>query len=253
MMKVYIVTHKNYNFPQNEIYCPIQVNAGKNANLDIKIKDNIGENISNKNKNFCELTALYWIWKNSKEDIIGLVHYRRYFYRNTISKNYKNILGKKDIDNILKEYDIILPKKYYLYKNTVEQQYGSIHNAGDMLVCKEIIKEKYPQYIESFNRVMSQHYFFPYNMFIAKKEIIDKYCEWLFDILFELERKICIKEYDKYNQRVFGFMSERLFNVWLDKNKLRIKEIQVNNTEDNNIKESLKNMIKKFLFIFNIK
>ena len=81
---VYVVSHKNAKFPTESIYKPIQV--GKKESFT-EIRDNTGDNISEKNPNYCELTAAYWIWKNDKSDITGLTHYRRYFFKNKKS-NY---------------------------------------------------------------------------------------------------------------------------------------------------------------------
>lgn len=82
---IYMITHKSVDYIPNGI-TPLFVGDGTNE--DSYIRDNIGDNISNKNKNYCELTALYWMWKNSNADILGLCHYRRFF-----GKNEKDILG----------------------------------------------------------------------------------------------------------------------------------------------------------------
>lgn len=248
-MKIYIATHKKVKFPENEIYLPIQVGGGINKDIGIELKDNIGENISYKNKNFCELTVIYWMWQNCVDDVIGLVHYRRYFFNNKFNKNMKEILDEVSINNILKEHDIIIPKKKYLRKYNVYEQYKELHNINDLEECKEIIAEKYPEYINSFEKIMKRKYLHPYNMFIGKKKVLDKYFEWLFDVLFELEKRIDISKYDKYNSRVYGFLSERLFNVWIDKNidEHKIKELYVNNIEENVFKEQIKNTLLRVL------
>lgn len=248
-MKIYIATHKKVEIPQNEIYLPIQVGAEINSDIGVELKDNIGENISNKNKNFCELTLLYWMWKNCEDDIIGMVHYRRYFF-DTMFKNKKEDILKEDkINALLKKYTLIVPKKRYLGRRTVHKQYEELHNIKDLEECKKIIEEKYPDYVPSFDKVMENQYLHPYNMFIGKREILNNYFQWLFEILFELEKRIDILQYDKYNSRVYGFLSERLFNVWIEKNvaRNRIKEMYVNNIEENVYKEQIKNTVLKVL------
>jgi len=248
-MKIYIATHKKVEFPQNEIYLPIQVGAEINSDIGVELKDNMGENISNKNKSFCELTLLYWMWKNCEEDIIGLVHYRRYFF-DTMFKNKKEDILKEDkINSLLKKYTLIVPKKRYLGRRTVYKQYEELHNIKDLEECKKIIEEKYPDYVPSFDKVMSNKYLHPYNMFIGKTEILNNYFKWLFDVLFELEKRIDIKNYDKYNSRVYGFLSERLFNVWIEKNidKKLLKEVYVNNIEENVYKQNIENIKYKII------
>ena len=250
-VKVFIATHKKADLPQdNNLYIPIQVGAENKEDIGY-LKDNTGDNISYKNPNYCELTALYWIWKNCDVNTIGLVHYRRYFFKTSFSKNFKNLLLKKDIEKLIDKYDIILPKKEYIVKYNLKKQWYKIHNQKDLEICKDIIKEKYPDYIKSFDEVFNKHSFYAFNMFIAKKEIINNYCKWLFDILFEVEKRVDISTYDKYNQRIFGFLSERLFNVWLTKNnQIIIKQENVFQTDENVIKQKITYYIKKILVTF---
>lgn len=250
-VKVFVATHKKAKFPQDtNLYIPIQVGAENKEDLGY-LKDNSGENISDKNSNYCELTALYWVWKNNRSDIVGLVHYRRYFFKKSFSKDFKNLLSKKDIEDMMKTFDIILPKKEYISKYNLKEQWYKIHNKKDLEICREIIKEKYPDYIQTFDDVFNKHSFYAFNMFIAKKEIINNYCKWLFDILFDIEKKVDISSYDKYNQRIFGFLSERLFNVWLTKNnQIIIKQENVFQTDENVIKQKITYYIKKILVTF---
>ena len=85
------------------------------------------------------------------------------------------------------------------------------------------------------------------NMFAMKKVLFDEYCNWLFSILFELEKRIDISSYNQYEARVFGFISERLFNVWLEKQQLKVKEMPVINLEKVNwVKKINKFLIRKF-------
>ena len=114
-IKVIIATHKNYKMPEDELYLPVHV--GKEGKNDIGYQgDNTGDNISRKNPYFCELTGLYWAWKNLDTDYIGLVHYRRHFSMSKklpkdIEGRIKNVLTTEQVDKLLNEVDIILPKK----------------------------------------------------------------------------------------------------------------------------------------------
>jgi len=231
-IKILVATHKKYWMPKDEVYLPIHV--GKKGKDDLGyIGDDTGDNISYKNPNYCELTALYWAWKNLSCEYIGLCHYRRYFSHRCISRNLENkkkhILKKEDYEKLLIKYDIILPKKRNYYIRTVRNQYNHAHYKKDLDMVENIIKEFYPDYISSFYKVMSSRSLYIYNMFIMKKFLFDEYCKWLFNILFMLEKRIDISIYDNYNRRIFGFLSERLFNVWLlniNKN-IKIKEINI--------------------------
>ena len=132
---------------------------------------------------------------------------------------------------------------------TVYDQYDKYHDIEDLLLCGKIIEKKYPEYYEQFKKLLKQKKYYPFNMFIAKKELIDEYCEWLFDILFESEKTIdkTLEKKDKYNKRVYGFLSERLFNVWINTKKLKVKELPVYNVERNKGKEISIEIIKHIL------
>lgn len=216
---IYVATHKKWNFPKDKIYVPIRVGAALNSDDFGYIRDDEGENISNKNKSFCELTATYWILKNSNADIVGLTHYRRYFYKKFKTSNLKNVLDEKDILTILNKYDIIVPNKTYIIKHNVEQSWKSTHIYKDYIECRKIVSQLYPDYLEAFDKVSNSKILYTCNMFISDKKIFDEYYNWLFDILFELEKIVDLSNYDDYNKRLYGFMSERLFNVWLCKHK----------------------------------
>ena len=247
-VKVFVCTHKKFDFDLPDYYNIIQVGSEISQDLGY-IRDDTFDNISKLNKNFCELTGLYWIWKNDDANIVGLVHYRRYFFKNFYDACRKKVIDKRSIKKILNEYDIILPKKWY-YNKTTEEIYAENHKIEDYYITREVIEEKYADYIESFDRISTSKESYLFNMFCCKKELIDQYCEWLFDIMFELKNRIDISNYDDYNKRIFGFLSERLFNVWLDKNNLKIKELYVFNIENENImlkymRQKLKRLIKR--------
>lgn len=246
-VKIYVASHKKANFPENEIYIPIQVGAEGKEKLGY-VTDNTGDNISAKNSNYCELTGTYWIWKNDTSEIVGLTHYRRYFFRKWNSNKLKDVLTEEDIKEILKKYDIIIPEKTKSIKYTVKEAYAKLHEEKDLEQCRKIIQEKYPEYQEAFDKVMERKSLYACNMFIANKKIFDEYYKWCFDILFTLEKRIDISNYDAYNKRIYGFLSERLFNVWLEKNtQLKKKEVPVYNVDKKLFTQIISNKLKKIL------
>jgi len=222
---IYVVTHKNIelHLPQNYVL----LGVGNNIISNEDMHDNSLDNISSKNLNYCELTGLYWIWKNIKDDIVGLTHYRRIFTED--KKDSIDLIDYSDICDILNQYDIILPPLFDNKTITVYEHYCRDHNKEDIDKIGIILLQKYPEYADSYNYVMNQKYEYGFNMFISKKEICDEYSKWLFDILNTLEPQIDLLTYDDYQRRIFGFLSERLFTVWLYHNKLRIKELFVAN------------------------
>lgn len=249
-IKILVATHKAYWMPEDDVYLPLHVGSEGKQDLGF-VGDNTGDNISEKNPNFCELTGLYWAWKNLQCDYIGLCHYRRYFcagsHGNDVESKHKAILHRADYEKLLQQYDVILPKKRNYYIETVRSQYEHAHNKGNLDEVEHIIVEKCPEYSEAFTKVMNRTKLHILNMFAMKKELFDEYCAWLFDILFELEKRIDISQYNQYEARVFGFLSERLFNVWLEKNRLKIYEAEVMNLEDINwVKKILAFIYRKF-------
>lgn len=229
-IKILVAAHKKYWMPEDKVYVPLHVGAENKTPLGY-LPDNTGDNISAKNPNYCELTGLYWAWKNLDCEYIGLCHYRRYFgnrvHTRNIEKKKEAVLIREDYEKLLATYDILLPKKRNYYIETVRNQYENAHNKRDLDEVENIIKEKYPEYVLAFTRVMERKKLYILNMFVMKKKSFDEYCAWLFDILFELEKRIDISSYNTYESRVFGFMAERLFNVWLEKQNLKKYELSV--------------------------
>lgn len=224
----FVVTHKTFDVPKITNYFPIVV-GNHNVNLENAYYDNSGDNISIKNPNYCELTALYWIWKNYRTDgYIGICHYRRYFIRNRFIKNEKGFLTSNDVEKILNKYDIILASPWGWLDMTVKQWFLSTDGKEkDLLELRNVIKELYPEYIEDYDEVMDGYMASYLNMMVSSKKWFNEYCQWLFSILFELEKRIDISGYTALEARIFGFLSERLLNVWVKHNKLKVKYVQV--------------------------
>ena len=267
-IKVLIATHKNFKKPEGAFFLPIHV--GKEGKEDLGyIGDNSGEHISNKNNSFCELTGLYWAWKNESYDVLGLCHYRRYFDFEKSNINDTVFIDQKELDtyvfrkekiaNILSMYDLILPKAK-TYECSIEHDYGYACSVEDFEILTNVIDKMYPEYSESWNQVANfSNKLMHYNMFIAPKKITDEYCTWLFSILFEVEKGVKLSPYI-YQQRVFGFMAERLMQLYFTHHKFKAKHLPVLYIKDENFKHTtpskintfLSNMYKNFLFFLTV-
>ncbi len=231
-IKVIVAAHKKYQMPENEMYIPVQVGAEGKEKIEGYTQDNTGDNISSKNPYFCELTGLYWAWKNLDADFIGLVHYRRYFTNtNKIPKEenekFKIVLTQNDAESILENADVILPKKRNYYIEDLYSHYKHTMYIEPLDETRKIIEEKYPEYLEEFDKLHKRTSAHVFNMFIMKKEILDEYCTWLFGILFELEKRIDASKYDSFHARFYGRVSERLLDVWINKNQIKYEEVKV--------------------------
>ena len=235
---IFICAHKEVPLPSHPYFLPIQAGAALHDAIPSYQPDSEGENISLKNPHFCELTCHYWAWKNLKGvDIIGLNHYRRFydFQRKwpqfSADKRFvetKTFLEQDyyfpDLEKLLSKYDIILPvARHWRVSNT--QKYAEYHIAKDWEMLRQIIKERSPQYIPAFEKTMDHsNKAVGYNMFITHWKHFEAYSEWLFDILFEVERRVPPID-DPVQSRIYGYMSERLINVFCEHHQLRIKHL----------------------------
>lgn len=242
---VLVATHKQYDMPDISTYLPVQVGSFDKPDLGY-IRDDGGDNISEKNFCYCELTALYYGWKNIRADVLGLVHYRRYFAGKLPfrchNKKYKILDGETAL-KYLERADVILPSKRRYYIETLYSHYEHTMHVEPLEVTGQIIRELYPQYFDEFKKLSTRRSAHMFNMFVAKRELADSYCEWLFGILAELEKRVEVLKYDDFHRRFFGRISELLLDVYVNVNKLKFKEVKVVCTE----KQHLFKRINRFL------
>lgn len=239
---IYVITHKAFHddFIPSNGYRILHVGTNQNTKSNY-FRDDTENNISSKNPYYCELTGLYWIWKNGKEnpdEIVGLVHYRRFFTTKKSDLKYAYFgtipepLNMEQINSIITDSGtVILPEKSKgIY--SLETAYAFNHNIEDLRILRKVIEEYSPEYLKNFDHVFREKDFFGYNMIICKKRVLDQYCEWLFPLMEIVETKINTdKKMDAYQRRVFGFLSERLLQIWINHNSYIIKTFPVFNTE----------------------
>lgn len=229
-IKILVATHKKYKMPSDtSMYLPIHVGCEGKENLGFQ-GDNSGENISTLNPYYCELTGLYWAWKNLECDYLGLVHYRRYFTKMT--KGYNEsiniddvILNRFEVEKLLENSEVIVPKRRKYYIETLYSHYDHTFDGSHLNLARKMIEMKNPEYLPSFEKVMKQRSGYMFNMFIMKKELADDYFSWLFPILDGMYESMDLSGLTDFEARLFGRVSELLFNVWLDKNNLKITEV----------------------------
>ncbi|MCH3987858.1 MAG: DUF4422 domain-containing protein [Lachnospiraceae bacterium] len=222
-VKILIAAHKKYKMPSDSMYIPIRVGAagarivnGRSEDFGY-VRDDTGENISSKNPEFSELTAVYWAWKNLSADYIGMVHYRRYFSVSKKGKNpFDNIMTITEAEKILKDHVIIVPQKRHYFIESLYSHYANSLEGNHLVLTKQIIHDKCPEYLQTYDKVMKRTWGYMFNMMVMRSDYYDAYCKWLFDILFELEKKIDLRGYTPFERRLFGRVSELLFDVWLE-------------------------------------
>lgn len=191
----------------------IQVGSALTEDRICGLTDDTGENISERNRQFCELTALYWIWKNAKQNIVGLEHYRRHFL---LQSDWYQKMKENDID-------VILPAPLYVAPS-IMQNYKDRHIASDWDFMMDYLKRIYPEDYREAVDFFDTNLYSPCNMFIMKKEILDELCKWLFPILFVCAEHSRERE-DSYQNRYPGFLAERLMTFFFEKNRNQYKAV----------------------------
>lgn len=220
-IRIYTMTHKKFEVPKDTMYVPLQVGRATHEDLGY-LGDNTGDNISEKNCYYSELTGIYWIWKNVQDlDYVGVCHYRRYL----INEQGK-VFTKQELLQILQKVDVITTKRVKL-RMPYYEGYKKVHHIENLDATGAVIKELYPDYYPMFERLVHGDETYFGNIMIAKKEVFDAYAKWLFTIFAEVEKRVNIDSYDDYHKRVFGFISEILLLVWVRVNKLSVYECRV--------------------------
>ena len=271
-IQIFLSYHKPSTLLKSNVFVPIHVGRAierQKSDFESKwlsdnlIGDDIGDNISSKNLNYCELTAQYWAWKNLSSEIeyVGFMHYRRHlnFATQVFPENnwgliekefldavYIDSLGLNDenIQNTVQQYDVITAKKWDVTCANSKNNFDHYANSDSKLHIKDyelaldILKEKYPEYCDTIEKYNAMHYGYYTNIFVMRRDIFNRYSEWLFSILFELEKRVDISAYDYQEARIFGYISEWLFGIFVthlqDTTNLKVKELQrtiVENTD----------------------
>lgn len=249
-INIMVVTHKPAFIVDNPFLKSIQVGTNSDNKIEnMDFYDDDGDNISEKNKSYCELTATYWAWKNLKSDYYGLFHYRRYlsFAKDsseseyagrafpTVSSALNDInLDEKAMRKIIEGNDFVVPKKESIKNATgydsIYSQYKNEHYIEDLDYCLDYIEEKYPD-IHAYSDALSSDSGYFCNMFIMKKEIFNEYCSFIFDVLGNFEENNDFSNYSMQQYRVTGYIAERLTNIFIHyligQDKYKYKELQI--------------------------
>lgn len=247
---IVVTIHKPFPVPVSSPYVPVQVGTAPQIDPSF-LRDNTGDNIADKNPSFCELTALYWAWKNLDAEALGLCHYRRYFGSPSSAasraekEKEERILTGPQMEMMLKGWDVILPKKRHYWIETRESQYAHAHHAEDLRVTEAVLSEKYPAYLPAWKRMLASRSGHICNMFIMRRALADEYCAWLFDILFEVEKRLDISAYSDNDRRVFGFLGERLLDVWIETKGLRYTEVPMITLESQHWPKKIYNFLRR--------
>lgn len=267
-VKILVACHDDAVYvPNLNSLAPIQVGAAlSRERFSGMLHDDQGDNISDKNAQYCELTALYWAWKNLKADeadYIGLFHYRRYmsFSSSAYPTNYFGDVLMRKLDeetveeinlsdeaiaNAVDGYDVVttVPGRFVGNPTMAEQWDESWqNNPEDMVLLRDIVQRQSPEMLPAFDDYMSSHEGYFCNMFIMKRDIFDDYCKWMFGILAEHEELANYSTYGVAQSRVSGYLAERLTGIYINHLKsqgAKVRELQRVFFEDASKPEEIK-------------
>ncbi|MEO1611860.1 MAG: DUF4422 domain-containing protein [Pseudomonadota bacterium] len=246
--RIYIACHATNPGLNEAPFVPIHVGRARaGAAIPGTIGDDDGDNISTENPRYCELTALYWAWRNGgDEDYVGLMHYRRFldFEGAHDDKQAEQFVSELDLrayergatDWIaanLGDYDLIVPKVHTLGR-TLRANYASAHEAEDLDICRAAMAETTPEMLPVFDAVCDGKALRLANMFAMRRNLFDEYCAWMFPILEKVDAAPH-RPMNPYQNRRLGFLSERLFTAWIEHQKasrpdIRMREVHILNT-----------------------
>ncbi|MDG4990377.1 DUF4422 domain-containing protein [Lactococcus lactis] len=257
--KIYVSMHKPSYVPENKFLVPIQVGSDLAVEeIPNVLYDNVGENISAKNKRYCELTAQYWAWKNDKDsDYLGFWHYRRYMAFDTGKAKDSTIWGviprekitneqlkefaitEKDMAEVIDGADLIIPDSWRVIDTVNLEKTGKLKNISlyehwnqhleksDIDTLISVISEKYPEYTRALFEVLYSDTAPFYNMFIMKRELFQEYNEFCFGVLEEIEKQVDHEKYSVELYRTLGHIGERLVAIFAKYLEISRKEITI--------------------------
>lgn len=239
-IKLFVCCHQPAQVPKHPLLVPIQVGAAlADSHFSGYLHDDTGDNISVKNRSYCELTAQYWAWKNVEADYYGFFHYRRFLYpdikvklpyrvEREASLSLLDKLGYAEFEQLIRQYDIIVPKGENMYVS-VREHYAKApyHHQKDLELAEQIIHERHSEMAPALEAYLSGTVCYFGNIYIMRRGIFHDYCAWLFSILEEFDQRADVSQYSAQERRVDGYLAERLLGVYVTfwRNELKTLEL----------------------------
>ncbi|WP_444463544.1 DUF4422 domain-containing protein [Rhodobacter capsulatus] len=262
MISIYVNYFSQSKILESDIIKPIQVGAaGSKVDLGI-LRDDDGDNISARNPAYCEMTGIYWAWKNDLDsDVLGFMHYRRYFDFLPHRPRHINVHGmivhpaldsdlidnfgltRANIEAVTAGYDMVVPEPFDVNNAGPADLYEHYrtaphHQIEDLELAERVVAELQPDYAPHFKAMMKGKELYPNNMFLFTRPVFEEYCAWIFPILERLDAEIDVSDRNWQAARAVGYIAERLFTVFLlgqkalhpDRKILELRRVFVTNT-----------------------
>lgn len=239
-IRLYVSCHRPCRVPGHPLFTPIQVGAAlAEERFPGFVHDDSGENISAKNRSYCELTAQYWAWKNETADYTGFFHYRRYLYPDPEAKRPYLVarepneallekLGYSGFGEMIREYDLIVPKGENMHLS-VREHYAAApyHRREDLELMERIAAERHPEMNQALERYLSGTVCYFGNIYIMRRDVFRDYCSWLFPLLEEFDRRADWTDRSAQEQRVDGYLAERLLGIYVTQRRDELKTLEL--------------------------
>lgn len=236
-IKLFVCCFNPVKVPQHPLLIPVQTGAAlARQRFSAMLHDDIGENISAKNDSYNELTAQYWAWKNVEADYYGFFHYRRYLYPDLHAKRpyilQKELilsdLGYDNFADLIEQYDLIMPIGENMHVSVRENYANSrFQHARDLQLAKNILLERSPEMKAAVKEYLSETICYFGNICIMRRDVFFDYCMWLFPILEEFDRRADVTGYSAPEQRVNGYLAERLLGIYYTHRKAGLRTLEL--------------------------
>ena len=237
---LYVCCHREFPVPAHPLLRPIQVGAAlAERRFSGFLHDDEGENISERNRSYCELTAQYWAWKNSEAEYCGFFHYRRFLYpdpsarrpyilRPLPTEDMLKLLGYDGFGSLIRQYDLILPMREDMYI-PVREHYAKapFHHGDDLARMERIIADLHPEDVAAAETYLSGTAQYFGNIFIMRRSVFEAYCAWLFPLLEEFDHRTVTSGYSAQEARVDGYLAERLLGVFAEARRGTLKMLEL--------------------------
>ena len=243
---ILVASHKPYWMPGDSLYIPVQVGAAQHEHLEGFAHDDTGDNISLKNPRYCELTALWWGWRNLDCDWLGLVHYRRHF----AGKDERGILSAQEALQLIQTGNVVVAKARNYRIETIASHYmHTFDQDGSQLdALRAGVEAVSPERLSALEEHLNQTRGHMFNMLFMPRAQLDDYCTWLFDVLEVTEKHIDFSELNDFHARCVGRLGERLLDVWLKSEGIEPHELRMKSLERTNwVKKGGSFLAAKFL------
>lgn len=230
-----VAAHKPYPMPEDPCYLPIHVGRALHPEVAPEmgprfVGDDTGDSISSLNATYCELTALYWLWRNCESDYKGLVHYRRHLAspdpaRRRAPERLERVATGGELVSMLEDRGAVLPRRRAYYIETMRSHWDHTQPPEQLDEAVRVIADLEPAYSSALEGVLSARGAHMFNMMVMRADLFDAYCAWLFPLLAELTFRLDPAQFPPFQARYPGRVSELLLDAWLDVNGVGCAEL----------------------------